>query len=115
MTLSRGDVVRVALDPARGSELQKTRPCVVVQRDAANRGGRTTIVCPLTDAAGKRASLLLVPVPAGVGGMTKASVIVCSQVRTVDQTRILKRLGTLPAPAMDAVGAGLRAILDLET
>jgi mRNA-degrading endonuclease toxin of MazEF toxin-antitoxin module len=39
--------------------------------------------------------------------------VVCSQVRTIDQTRILGRLGTLPAPIMDAVAAGLRAILDL--
>lgn len=113
MTAARGDVVRVALDPTRGSELRKTRPCVVVQRDAANRGGRTTIVCPLTDAQDKRASLLLVPVPSGIGGTTKDSLVVCSQVRTVDQTRIVGRVGTLPAPIMDAVGVGLRAILDL--
>jgi mRNA interferase MazF len=113
MTVARGEVVRVQLDPTRGSELRKTRPCVVVQRDAANRGGRTTIVCPLTDTANKRASRLLVPVPRGTGGATKDSLVVCSQIRVVDQSRIVGRLGTLPASIMDAVAVGLRAILDL--
>jgi mRNA interferase MazF len=113
VTISRGDVVRVELDPTRGGELRKTRPCVVVQRDAANRGGRTTIICPLTDAANKRASILLVAVASGVAGTTKDSMIVCSQVRTVDQTRIVGRVGRLPRQVMDQVSAGLRAILDL--
>ena len=53
------------------------------------------------------------PVPAGAGGTSKHSLVVCSQVRTVDQTRIVGRLGTLPAPVMDAIGLGLQAILDL--
>jgi mRNA interferase MazF len=113
MTVARGDVVRVGLDPAVGSEMQKTRPCVVVQRDAANRGGRTTIVCPLTDAAGKRPSRLVIPVCAGIGGATKDSVIVCSQVRTIDRMRIVGRLGALPPEIMEQVGDGLRAVLDI--
>lgn len=113
MTVSRGDVIRVQLDPTRGSELRKTRPCVVVQRDAANRGGRTTIVCPLTDAVGKHPSLLFVPVASGTGGTTKNSVILCSQIRTIDVVRVIEKLGTLPADVMLRLDAGLRAILDL--
>ena len=113
MTVSRGDVVRVQLDPTSGSEIRKTRPCVVVQRDAANRGGRTTIVCPLTDAAGKRASSLYVPVAAGTAGTTKDSLIVCSQIRAIDTVRVVERLGVLPQPVMDRVASGLRAVLDI--
>lgn len=113
MTVSRGDVIRVQLDPTRGSKLRKTRPCVVVQRDAANRGGRTTIVCPLTDAAGKHPSALFIPVAAGVGGTTKDSLIVCSQIRTVDNVRLTAKLGVLPAKVMERLDTGLRAILDL--
>lgn len=113
MSVSRGDVVRIRLDPAQGSELEKTRPCVVVQRDAANRSGRTTIVCPLTSAAGKTPNRLLVPVPAGIGGTTKDSLVVCAQVRVVDRLRVGDNLGTLPSDIMDQVSKGLRAILDL--
>ncbi len=113
MIVARGDVVRVQLDPTRGSEIRKTRPCVVVQRDAANRGGRTTIVCPLTDAAGKRASTLYVPVSAGTAGTTKDSLIVCSQIRAIDTVRVVEKLGALPPPVMDRVSAGLRAVVDV--
>jgi mRNA interferase MazF len=109
----RGDVIRVQLDPTRGSELRKTRPCVVVQRDAANRSGRTTIVCPLTDAAGKHPNRLFIAIDAGVGGTTKDSLVVCSQIRTIDNVRIREKLGTLPADVMERLGAGLRAVLDL--
>lgn len=86
---------------------------MVVQRDAANRGGRTTIVCPLTDAAGKRASTLFIPVAAGIAGTTKDSLIVCSQIRTVDVVRVVEKLGALPQRVMDQVGTGLRAVLDI--
>ena len=113
MSVSRGEVIRVQLDPTRGREIRKTRPCVVVQRDAANRGGKTTIVCPLTDAAGKHPSSLFIPVAAGVGGTTKDSLIVCSQIRTVDNVRLIEKLGVLPTDIMERLNAGLRAVLDL--
>lgn len=113
VTVSRGQLVRVQLDPARGSEQRKTRPCVVVQRDAANRAGRTTLVCPLTDAAGKQASLIRIAVPAGTAGTTKDSLVLCAQLRVVDEVRILAELGFLPNDIMERVNAGLRVILDL--
>ena len=113
MSVVRGEVVRVRLDPTEGSEIRKTRPCVVVQRDAANRGGRTTIVCPLSAAAGKRPGTLVVPVPAGIGGTTKESVVMCAQVRMVDQVRVLESIGMLPPDILEQVNAGLRAVLDL--
>jgi mRNA interferase MazF len=113
VSFSRGELVRVRLDPTLGSEIKKTRPCVVVQRDAATRGGRTTIVCPLTDAAGKRPSRLIIPVAAGIGGTMKDSVIVCSQVRAIDMMRIVGGLGTLPPEIMEQVSDGLRAVLDI--
>ncbi len=113
MTVSRGDVVQVQLDPTRGSEIRKTRPCVVVQRDAANRGGRTTIVCPLTDASGKRPSALFIPVTSGMAGTTNDSLIVCSQIRAIDMARVIEKLGALPQSVMDQLATGLRAILDI--
>ena len=113
MNISRGDVIRVQLDPTRGSEIRKTRPCVVVQRDAANRGGRTTIVCPLTDADGKQPSRLAIAVAAGIGGTSKDSLVLCSRIWTVDKVRLTEKLGALPADIIEGVDAGLRAVLDL--
>ncbi|MFY9778980.1 MAG: type II toxin-antitoxin system PemK/MazF family toxin [Candidatus Baltobacteraceae bacterium] len=109
----RGEVWRVALDPTVGSEIRKARPCLVVQRDAANLTSPTTIVCPISDAAGRKTGLTNVPIPSREGGLTKNSVVLCNQIRTVDNRRLQKRLGSISAKSLASVEAGLRAILDL--
>jgi mRNA interferase MazF len=112
--LIRGEVYVFYLDPVVGSEQGKRRPCVVVQRDAANRSSPTTIVCPITGAQATHGTLLDVFVPRGSAKLTKDSVILCNQVRMVDKQRICSpRLGTVDAETMALVDRGLRAILDL--
>ncbi|GAC1414185.1 MAG: type II toxin-antitoxin system PemK/MazF family toxin [Candidatus Velthaea sp.] len=111
--IARGEVYWVNLDPTLGSELRKRRACVVVQRDVATQNSPITIVCPLTDAAGRQGNLLNVFVAAGTGGTTKDSLVVCNQVRAVDKSRIQDRLGVLPPDCMAAINRGLTAILDL--
>jgi mRNA interferase MazF len=87
----RFDVALVQLDPTRGSEIQKTRPCVVISPDELNQSLRTVIVAPMT--TGGHAYPWRVPVTfAG-----KAGHIALDQVRTVDQIRLLKLLGQLDA------------------
>jgi mRNA interferase MazF len=103
----------IALDPVIGSEQAKTRPCIVVQRDVANRVGRTTIVVPLTDGAGHNESTIKPSFRAGMAGLRKRSVALCHQVRAVDRFRLRRKLGSLDAPAMATVDRGLLAILDL--
>lgn len=88
----RGEVFLVDLNPTRGSELRKTRPCVVVSPDELNVHLRTFIVAPLT--TGGHAYPFRVP--CRFGG--KPGYIVVDQIRTVDHERLLRRLGRL-APA----------------
>jgi mRNA interferase MazF len=112
--VKRGDVYRFNLDPTVGSEIRKTRPCVVVQRDLATENSPLSIVCPLTDANGRPGNTLNPAVPAGVAGTGKDSRVVCQQVRAVDRSRAIgEKMGTLPPEIMAAVSRGLRAILDL--
>jgi mRNA interferase MazF len=111
--LRRGDVWWVSLDPTIGSETKKKRPCLVVQRDAANATSPTTIVCPISDSGAHRADILNVLVPAREGGLTKASLVVCNQLRAIDRRRLGGRLGRINDTTMQAVERGLRAILDL--
>ncbi len=113
MTISRGDVVRVDLDPTLGSEIKKARPCVVVQRNSANLTSAVIIVCPFTDARGRAGNALNIHVARGIGGTGKDSLVRCNQIRAVDRIRIGERLGSLPAELMQRVDAGLRLILDL--
>jgi mRNA interferase MazF len=85
----RFDVILVQLDPTRGSEIQKTRPCAVVSPDELNQALRTVIVAPMT--TGGRAYPWRVPVSfAG-----KAGHIALDQLRAVDEGRLIKRLGRL--------------------
>jgi mRNA interferase MazF len=113
--MKRGEIYRFALDPTVGSELQKTRPCVIVQRDLQTERSPVTIVCPLTDASGRPGNILNPLIPAGTGGTTKDSLVCCHQVRTLDCRRVVgEKLGELSAETMAAVSRGLRAILDLD-
>ena len=104
----------MALDPVSGSEQGKTRPCLIVQRDSANRASPTTIICPLTAAGKERGNLLNVLVPASEGGLRKKILVICNQLRAVDRSRIRgPKLGVVSGATMALVDEGLRAILDL--
>ena len=111
--MSRGEVYRFNLDPTIGSEMKKTRLCVVVMHDPSGNSP-VTIVCPLTDAGGRPGNLLNPAVAAGTGGATKDSRVACHQIRTLDKRRVVGgKAGELPAPIMAAVSAGLEAVLGL--
>ena len=110
--LARGEVWSASFQVA-GSVPAKKRACVIVQRDAANAASPITIVCPVTDARGRKTGLTNVPVAVGTAGLTRGSVIVCNEVRAIDRSRLEGRLGRLGPDEMAAVDQGLRAILDL--
>ena len=85
----RGDVFLVSLDPARGGEIQKTRPCVVVSPDELNSYLRTFIVAPLTTGGHSYPFRI----PCRFEG--RAGYVVIDQIRTVDRERLVRRLGKL--------------------
>jgi mRNA interferase MazF len=98
----RGDVFLITLDPARGGEIRKTRPCVVVSPDELNEHLRTFIVAPLTTGA------YSYPFRVACTFQRRSGHVVLDQVRTVDQERLVKRLGALPAPVLERALAVLR-------
>jgi len=87
MVVRRFEVYLVNLDPTIGSEIQKTRPCLVVSPDEMNRHIRTVIVAPMTTKG--RAY----PTRVGCEFAGKAGQVVLDQLRTVDKRRLIKRLG----------------------
>ena len=99
---SRGEIFLVALDPTLGSEIQKTRPCVVISPDELNHHLRTVIVAPMTTAG----HAYPFRVSTRFGG--KAGRVALDQVRTVDRERLRKRLGVLPTASLSATLAILR-------
>jgi mRNA interferase MazF len=97
----RFGIYRIALDPTVGSEISKTRPCVVVSPDEMNRHIRTVIIAPMTTTR-KRYPTRVACTFAG-----KQGEIVLDQVRTVDQSRLLKRIGRLDRATATRVAAVL--------
>jgi len=95
--IERGAVYLVELDPTRGSEIQKTRPCLVVSPDELNRYLRTVIVAPMT--TGGQAYPWRVPCQF----RGKAGAVAVDQLRTVDGERLAKRLGVLPEATVTTV------------
>ena len=92
---TRGDVFLVDLNPTRGSEIRKMRPCVVVSPDELNAHLRTLIVAPLT----RGGHPYPFRVPCRFGG--KSGHIVVDQIRTVDRERLVRRLGRLAPATVD--------------
>ena len=89
MVVNRFDVYLINLDPAVGSEIQKTRPCLIISPDEMNRYIRTVIVAPLST-AGKD-----YPTRVACKFQKKKGQIVLDQIRTIDKTRLIKKLGSI--------------------
>lgn len=86
----RFDVCLVNLDPIRGSEIRKTRPCVVVSPDEMNAHVRTVMIAPMTSA--RRAY----PTRVNIAFKGRRGQVALDQIRTVDKSRLVTRLGRLP-------------------
>jgi len=113
----RGEIVSVALDPARGQEASKTRPAVIVSNDAANgtatRLGRGVItIVPVTSST-ERIYPFQVLLPAHLTGLRYDSKAQAEQVRSVAVERIGERMGHLPASLMIELDQALRIHLSL--
>jgi mRNA interferase MazF len=104
---SRGEVVLVELDPTRGSEIRKTRPCLVVSPDELNHHLHTVIVAPMTT-GGHAYPFRPACRFAGNDGR-----VALDQLRTVDRARLRKRLGTLSARALASVFAVLGEMFEV--
>ena len=100
----RGDVWLAALDPTLGSEIQKTRPCVVVSPPEMNEHLRTMVVAPMT--TGSRPAPFRIPITF----QRKNGLILLDQLRTLDRQRLVKRLGVANAGTLARVLDGLQAM-----
>ena len=104
----RGDIWWVALDPTLGSEIRKTRPCIVMSVKVLNERRRTVIVVPLSSSP-KASPPILIPISCG----GQPAVAVSDQIRAVTKERLRSRLGTVTTEEMAALEDGLRQIMQL--
>jgi mRNA interferase MazF len=110
----RGEIYLVEFDPARGHEIQKTRPAVVIQNDIGNKHSPVTIVAAVTSKLSPTPYPVEVVVPpTKANGLAVPSSVQLGQIRSMDKRRLLKRIGTLDAATMRKVNEALRISVGL--
>ena len=108
VTPERGDIWWVVLDRTLGSEIRKTRPCVVISVKVLNEKRRTVIVVPLSSSP-NASPPILIPISCD----RRPAVAVSDQIRAVAKERLLSRLGVVTSEEMAALEEGLRQIMQL--
>ena len=108
MNLVRGDVWWVDLEPTRGSEINKRRPCVVLSVDPLNQRRRTVVVVPLSTSP-----VAHPPLTVAVNAGGRSAVAVLDQIRATAKERFANRMGALSPAEMDEVEESLREVLGL--
>jgi mRNA interferase MazF len=89
MEVKQYQIVLVNLDPTLGSEIQKTRPCVIVSPNEINDNLRTVVIAPMTSASRKY------PTRVKVKHNNQEGWVVIDQIRTIDKIRVVKKFGSL--------------------
>ena len=108
--MNRGNIYWVDLNPTKGPEINKARPCVLVGATPINQARRTVVVIPLSTSAKARPPMTIL-----VSCLGKKVTAVCDQIRTVDKSRLKKSDGSLSAKDLNALDDGLRQVLSLST
>lgn len=102
--MKRGEIWLVALDPTVGSEIKKSRPCVIVSPPELNENLRTVIVAPMTSKG------FTAPFRVPVTHAAEKGLIVLDQIRTVDKIRLVKRVGAVNIKTLSNVLTTLQEV-----
>ncbi len=102
MEIKQYEIFLVNLDPTIGSEIKKTRPCVIISPDEMNKYLRTVVIAPMTTSSKNY------PTRVEIKHDNKIGRVVLDQIRTVDKQRVLKGLGKLLKPEIKEVKAVIK-------
>ena len=110
----RGDIYYADLSPVVGSEQGGTRPVLIVQNDTGNRHSPTVIAAAITSQLGKARLPTHIRVPGREAGLTKDSVVLLEQIRTLDKRRLREHMGRLSDEQMSKVNEAIAVSFGLE-
>lgn len=103
MTVKRGEVWLADLNPTRGSEQAGTRPVVIFQNNIINKFTTTVLAIPLTTNLHRASLPSCLLISKGEGGLAADSVALCHQLRVLDKTRLIRRMGTVSPKVIFAI------------
>jgi len=115
MLIKQYEIWVADLNPQKGTEPGKTRPVLVIQTNLLNKIPHpSTIICPITTNVEKDAEVLRVHLLKGMANVKEDCDILIDQIRAIDNTRLIKKIGNLPTPLIDIVKENIMITLDLE-
>ena len=112
--VARGDIYFAELNPVQGSEQGGTRPVLVIQNDVGNTYSPTTIVLAITSQLNKARLPTHVAVPASESGLSRDSVILAEQVRTIDKSRLRQKVARLDDRTMRRIENAMAVSMGLQ-
>ena len=112
--IHRGDIYYADLSPVVGSEQGGLRPVLIVQNEAGNKFSPTVIAAAITSKTDKAKLPTHIELSAGISGLSKNSVVLLEQVRTIDKTRLKEKMGSVDATAMNKVDRALSISFGLQ-
>ena len=113
MLVKRGEIYYADLSPVVGSEQGGIRPVLIVQNDIGNRHSPTVIAAAITSRRDKAKLPTHIDVQASSCGLTKDSVVLLEQVRTIDKRRLKEKMGTLPTSDMTKINNAITISMGL--
>ena len=114
MTIRRGDIYYADLSPVVGSEQGGVRPVLIIQNDVGNRFSPTVIAAAITSQKDKTKLPTHIQISSQNCGLSRDSVVLLEQVRTIDKRRLKERMGRVKEPYMDQVDHALSISFGLE-
>ncbi len=115
MSIKRGDIYYADLSPVVGSEQGGLRPVLIVQNDVGNRYSPTVIAAAITSRMGKTKLPTHIDIHADQVGLSRDSVVLLEQIRTIDKRRLREKMGHLSEDLMGAVNDALGVSFGLST
>ena len=103
MSLKRGDIFFAELNPVQGSEQGGVRPVLVVQNDVGNNFSPTTIILPITSKRSKAKLPTHVEISRRESGLSRDSVVLAEQIRTIDKVRLQQKVACLNEITMSRI------------
>lgn len=113
-TVKRGDIYYADLSPVVGSEQGGMRPVLIVQNDTGNKHSPTVIAAAITSQVGKARLPTHIELSGQSCGLSRDSVILLEQIRTIDKSRLRERMGKLDEPLMNEVDNAIAVSFGLE-
>ncbi|MFR7854836.1 MAG: type II toxin-antitoxin system PemK/MazF family toxin [Acutalibacteraceae bacterium] len=114
MTVKRGEIYYADLSPVVGSEQGGIRPVLIVQNDVGNKYSPTVIAAAITSQQDKTELPTHIKVDADDCGLSKNSIVLLEQVRTIDKQRLRERMGSLGSGAMNRIDRALSVSFGLD-